>query len=104
MLHEEDPLSEIDSIQTCSCHRCVWGHPLNTCVKFSEKLTFRNVSFSEKFAHVLNGWPLSICFTRREILEVFCDSDHEILPNIYVQFDSNLITIQDKEYLLNTYQ
>ena len=34
-------------------------HPFSTYSKFSEKLTFltRNVSFSENFACVLNGWP-----------------------------------------------
>ena len=42
----------------------VWGHPLSTYAKFYEKLTrrcayqARNVSFSEKFAYELNGWPL----------------------------------------------
>ena len=40
-------------------------------IKFSEKLTFRNNSFLKKIAYVLNGWPLSNCFTRREILEVY---------------------------------
>ena len=49
------------------------AHLLSTYAKFSEKLTFltplisthtcayrgvRNVSFSENFAYVLNGWPL----------------------------------------------
>ena len=53
------------------------GHPLSTCAKFSEKLLFLtpwyahgrvrisgagwgggNVSFSENFAYVLNGWHL----------------------------------------------
>ena len=46
-------------------------HPLSTYAKFSEKLTFlnlwdtcahqgvRNVSFSENFAYVLNGWTLT---------------------------------------------
>ena len=47
-------------------------YPFSTYVKFSEKLTFltpwyacayqgvRNVSFSENFAYVLNGWPLKL--------------------------------------------
>ena len=49
------------------------GHPFSTYTKFSEKLIFltplirtrtctyqgvRNVTFSENFAYVLNGWPL----------------------------------------------
>ena len=43
-----------------------WVYPFSTYAKFSEKLTFltpwcayqgvRNVSFSENFAYVLNGW------------------------------------------------
>ena len=41
-------------------HHKARGHPLSTYAKFSEKLTyqgFTNVSFSENFAYVLNGWP-----------------------------------------------
>ena len=34
-------------------HRC---HLFSTYTKFSEKLKFLNVSFSENFAYVLNGW------------------------------------------------
>ena len=42
----------------------LWGYPLSTYAKFSEKLTLltpwyvRNVSFSKDFAYVPNGWPL----------------------------------------------
>ena len=37
------------------------GHPFSTYAKLSTKLTFlRNVSFSENFAYVLNGWPRSL--------------------------------------------
>ena len=53
------------------------GHPLSMYAKFSKKLPFltpwyahvrvrirgvRNVSFSENFAYVLNGWPLIVTF------------------------------------------
>ena len=53
------------------------GHPLSMYAKFSKKLPFltpwyahvrvriwgvRNVSFSENFAYVLNGWPLTVTF------------------------------------------
>ena len=53
----------------------LWGYPLSTYAKLSEKLSFltpwyahvrnvsfemlRNVSFSQNFAYVLNGWPIS---------------------------------------------
>ena len=52
----------------CRTNRALRGYPLSTYAKFSEKLTFltpcayqgvRNVSFSENFAYVINGWPLS---------------------------------------------
>ena len=50
--------------------KTVWLHPFNTYAKLSEKLTFltadqgvRNVSFSENFAYVLNGWsPFNVAF------------------------------------------
>ena len=32
------------------------GYPLSTYAEFCEKLT-KNVSFSENFAYVFNGWP-----------------------------------------------
>ena len=59
MLHEEDLLSETDTIQISTCHRY-----------------------------------LSICFTRREILEGFCKSDHQTLSDIYVQFEPGYHTRQ----------
>ena len=52
------------------------GHSLSTYAKFSEKLTFnplirtrscqgvRNVSFSENFAYVLNGWSQVLLGTK----------------------------------------
>ena len=46
----------------------VGGHPLSTCAKFSEKLTFRNVSFLGNFAYVLNGWSLVQCYPVTDLL------------------------------------
>ena len=55
----------------------LWSHPLSPYAKFSEKTNIynslirtrtcaypgvRDVSFSENFAYVLNGWPLFIFF------------------------------------------
>ena len=66
------------------------GHPLSTYIKFSEKLTFltpwyahvrcayqevKSVSFSENFAYVLNGWPLSRVFLTHYFMKtspVYC--------------------------------
>ena len=59
-------------ITTWVCLDEPWGHPLSRYAEFSGKLMFlipwyapcayqgvRNVSFSENFGFVLNGWPLS---------------------------------------------
>ena len=64
-------LTRVDSTLAFSFLIKSRSHPLSTCAKFSEKLTFvplplirtrrcayqgvRNVSFSEDFVHVLNG-------------------------------------------------
>ena len=77
-------------------NRIIWfkirDHPFSTCEKFSEKLTFlpppppppdtlrtcayqgwkevRNVSFSENFAYVVNGWPLRMINIILEIISI----------------------------------
>ena len=73
-------------------NRKLWGHLLSTYAKFSEKLTFltpyqsaaRNVSFSQNFAHVLNGWTLFQIFRNRKFCEngILSDnSNHFFLAN-----------------------
>ena len=60
------------------------GYPLSIYAKFSEKLTFltpwythtcayqgvRNVSFSENFPYVINGWPLHAFCLQNKLLFV----------------------------------
>ena len=74
----------------CRTNRALRGYPLSMYAKFSKKLSFltpwyvcvsggRNVSFSENFAYIINGWPLSYLvgsrnrtsYQRKSVLEDF---------------------------------
>ena len=77
----------------------LWYHPYSTYAKYPKKLIYltlcgRNVSFSENFANVLNGWSLCSNWveTYRHWLELFPLDLFIKLFQVNVPFPHRLIT------------